>query len=41
LPATPTRPEEPHPALSAAYNAGDHKAAHVIKPGRVTDGPDD
>jgi ketosteroid isomerase-like protein len=44
----PTRPEELHPALSAAYNVGDlesmlalydPKAVFVIKPGRVTDGP--
>lgn len=44
----PTRPEELHPALSAAYNAGDlegmlalydQDAVFVIKPDRVTDGP--
>lgn len=44
----PTRPEELHPALTAAYNAGDLEgmlalydpdAVFVIKPGRVTDGP--
>jgi uncharacterized protein (TIGR02246 family) len=43
-----TRPEELHPALTTAYNAGDlesmlalydPKAVFVIKPGRVTDGP--
>jgi len=44
----PTRPEELHPALSAAFNAGDLEgvlacydpmAVFVIKPGHVTDGP--
>jgi uncharacterized protein (TIGR02246 family) len=44
----PTRPEELHPALAAAFNAGDldgvcalydPKAAFVVKPGHVTDGP--
>jgi uncharacterized protein (TIGR02246 family) len=44
----PTRPEDLHPALSAAYNAGDldgmlalydPKAVFVIKPGHVTEGP--
>jgi ketosteroid isomerase-like protein len=44
----PTRPEELHPGLSAAVNAGDlegvlacydPKAVFVIKPGQVTDGP--
>ena len=48
LPAMSTRPEELHPALTTAYNAGDlesmlalydPKAVFVIKPGRVTDGP--
>jgi uncharacterized protein (TIGR02246 family) len=48
LPAMPTRPEELHPALTTAYNAGDlesmlalydPKAVFVIKPGRVTYGP--
>jgi ketosteroid isomerase-like protein len=43
-----TRPEDLHPALSEAYNAGDFeamlslydpKAAYVIKPGRVTGSP--
>jgi uncharacterized protein (TIGR02246 family) len=46
--AVSTRPEELHPALTTAYNAGDlesmlalydPKAVFVIKPGRVTDGP--
>jgi uncharacterized protein (TIGR02246 family) len=46
--AMSTRPEELHPALTTAYNAGDlesmlalydPKAVFVIKPGRVTDGP--
>jgi ketosteroid isomerase-like protein len=46
--AMATRPEDLHPALSAAYNAGDleavlslydPKAAYVIKPGRVTESP--
>lgn len=45
-----TRPEELHPALTTAYNAGDlesmlalydPKAVFVIKPGRVTDGPEE
>jgi ketosteroid isomerase-like protein len=44
----PTRPEELHPALAAAYNAGDldalsavydPDAAFVVKPGHVTEGP--
>jgi uncharacterized protein (TIGR02246 family) len=44
----PTRPQDLHPALSAAYNAGDlegmlalydPEAVFVVKPGRVTDGP--
>jgi uncharacterized protein (TIGR02246 family) len=44
----PTRPQDLHPALTAAYNAGDlesmlalydPRAVFVIKPGRVTDGP--
>ena len=44
-----TRPEDLHPSLAAAYNAGDleamlalydPKAVFVIKPGRVTDGPE-
>lgn len=44
----PSRPEELHPALAAAYNAGDldgmlalydPRAAFVVKPGHVTDGP--
>jgi uncharacterized protein (TIGR02246 family) len=44
----PTRPEELHPALTAAFNAGDLEsvlalydpmAVFVIKPGRVTEGP--
>lgn len=44
-----TKPEDFHPALVGAYNAGnvdamfalyDPKAVFVIKPGRVTDGPD-
>jgi ketosteroid isomerase-like protein len=48
LPVMPTRPEELHPALTAAYNAGDLEsmlalydpnAVFVIKPGRVTNGP--
>jgi uncharacterized protein (TIGR02246 family) len=48
VPIVPTRPEELHPALTAAYNAGDlegmlalydPQATFVIKPGRVTDGP--
>jgi ketosteroid isomerase-like protein len=43
-----TRPEELYPALGEAYNAGDleamlslyePRAAFVIKPGRVTEGP--
>jgi uncharacterized protein (TIGR02246 family) len=43
-----TRPEDLHPALSEAYNAGDleamlslydPKAAFVIKPSRVTESP--
>jgi uncharacterized protein (TIGR02246 family) len=43
-----TRPEDLHPALSEAYNAGDleamlslydPKAAFVIKPSRVTNSP--
>jgi ketosteroid isomerase-like protein len=43
-----SRPEDMHPAISAAYNAGDLEAlislyephaAFVIKPGRVTAGP--
>jgi uncharacterized protein (TIGR02246 family) len=43
------RPEDLHPALAAAYNAGDleamlalydPKAVFVIKPGRVTEGPE-
>src|ERR1700682_4462572 len=43
-----TRPEDLHPALSEAYNAGaleavlslyDSKAVFVIKPGRVTESP--
>ncbi len=43
-----TRPEDLHPALSEAYNAGDleamlslydPKAVFVIKPGRVTNSP--
>lgn len=42
------KPEDLHPALVAAYNAGDveamfrlydPKAVFVIEPGRVTDGP--
>jgi ketosteroid isomerase-like protein len=45
-----TRPEDLHPALSKAYNASDFdavltlydpKAAFVIKPGCVTEGPTD
>ena len=48
LPTVPTRPEQLHPALTDAYNAGDlegmlalydSRAVFVIKPGRVTDGP--
>jgi ketosteroid isomerase-like protein len=48
LPIVPTRPEQVHPALAAAYNAGDlegmlalydPRAVLVIKPGRVTAGP--
>jgi ketosteroid isomerase-like protein len=44
----PKRPQDLHPALSAAYNAGDlegmlalydSKAVFVVKPGQVTDGP--
>jgi ketosteroid isomerase-like protein len=44
----PIRPEELHPALTAAFNAGDlegvlalydPKAVFVIKPGLVTEGP--
>jgi uncharacterized protein (TIGR02246 family) len=44
----PARPEDLHPALAAAYNAGDldgllalyaPDAVFVISPGRVTDGP--
>jgi len=43
------RPEDLHPALTEAYNAGnveamlalyDPKAVFVIKPGRVTEGPE-
>jgi uncharacterized protein (TIGR02246 family) len=43
-----TRPQDLHPELSAAYNAGDlegmlalydPEAVFVVKPGRVTDGP--
>jgi uncharacterized protein (TIGR02246 family) len=43
-----TRPEDLHPSLTEAYNAGDleamlslydPKAVFVIKPGRVTEGP--
>jgi ketosteroid isomerase-like protein len=43
-----TRPEDLHPRLCEAYNAGDleamlalydPRAVYVIKPGRVTDGP--
>jgi ketosteroid isomerase-like protein len=46
----PTRPEDLHPALAAAFTAGDLEAAlalyepsatFVIKPGVVTDGPDE
>jgi ketosteroid isomerase-like protein len=46
----PTRPEELHPALSTAFNAGDlesilalydPKAVFVIKPDRVTNGPEE
>jgi len=42
------RPEEFHPALVAAYNAGDleamfrlydPQAVFVVKPGKITDGP--
>jgi len=45
-----TRPEDLYPALSEAYNAGDldavlslydPKAVFVIKPGRVTEGPEE
>jgi ketosteroid isomerase-like protein len=44
----PSPPEDLHPALAVAYNAGDldavlalyePEAAFVIKPGQVTDGP--
>jgi uncharacterized protein (TIGR02246 family) len=44
----PGTPEDLHPALVAAYNAGDvdavldlydPQAVFVVKPGRVTDGP--
>ncbi len=46
----PTQPEHVHPALSAAFNAGDleallalydPEAVYVIKPGRVTRGRDE
>lgn len=44
----PIKPEDLHPALEAAFNAGDlegwlalydPKATFVVKPGQVTDGP--
>jgi uncharacterized protein (TIGR02246 family) len=44
----PSQPDELHPALVAAFNAGDLDGVHalydpdavfVIKPGQVTDGP--
>jgi uncharacterized protein (TIGR02246 family) len=47
--ATAMRPEDLHPALAEAYNAGDleallalydPQAVFVIKPGRVTEGPE-
>lgn len=46
----PSRPEDVHPALAAAFDAGDldgalalyePSAAFVIKPGVVTEGPDE
>jgi len=46
----PSRPEELHPAFVAAFNAGDldgvhalydPKAVFVVKPGQVTDGPEE
>lgn len=45
----PSRPEDLHPSLAAAYNAGDLEgvlalydphAVFVLKPGHVTDGPE-
>src|SRR5216117_1620863 len=46
----PTRPEELHPELAAAFNAGDlegtfalydPRATFVVKPGHVTEGPEE
>ena len=48
MPPAIAKPDDVHPALVAAYNAGDldamvglydARAVFVIKPGRVTDGP--